>query len=107
MTDQTVWIVIIGLGIGTFIIRYSFIGIIGDKELPEWLVRHLRYVTVAVLPGLVAPLVVWPAATNGDADPARLTAATVALFIGAVFKSTLGAVFGGMSALYLVQNIFY
>ncbi|MBT4078604.1 MAG: AzlD domain-containing protein, partial [Gammaproteobacteria bacterium] len=37
MTDQTVWIVIIGLGIGTFIIRYSFIGIIGDKELPEWL----------------------------------------------------------------------
>jgi len=29
------------------------------------------------------------------------------LFIGAVFKSTLGAVFGGMSALYLVQNIFY
>ncbi|MBT3206070.1 MAG: AzlD domain-containing protein [Gammaproteobacteria bacterium] len=107
MTDQTVWIVIIGLGIGTFIIRYSFIGIIGDKELPEWLVRHLRYVPVAVLPGLVAPLVVWPAATNGDADPARLTAATVALFIGAVFKSTLGAVFGGMSALYLVQNIFY
>lgn len=103
MNDQTIWIVIVGLGIGTFLIRYSFIGIIGDKELPEWLLRHLRYVPVAVLPGLVAPLVVWPAATNGDADPARLTAAAVALFIGAVFKSTLGAIFGGMTTLYLVQ----
>jgi len=103
MNDQTIWIVIIGLGIGTYLIRFSFIGIIGDKELPEWILRHLRYVPVAVLPGLVAPLVVWPAATDGNPDPARLTAAAVALLIGALFKSTLGAVIGGMSTLYLVQ----
>ncbi len=103
MNDQTIWTVIIGLGIGTFLIRYSFIGIIGDKELPEWMLRHLRYVPVAVLPGLVAPLVIWPAATNGDPEPARLMAAAVALFIGAIFKSPLGAVMGGMSTLYCVQ----
>lgn len=103
MSDSIIWLVIVGLGIGTFLIRYSFIGIIGDKELPEWLLRHLRYVPVAVLPGLVAPLIVWPAATDGNADPSRLIAAAVALFIGSVFKSTLGAVIGGMAALYLVQ----
>ena len=103
MNDQTVWVVIVALGIGTFLIRFSFIGIIGDKELPEWMLRHLRYVPVAVLPGLVAPLVVWPAATDGNPDPARLMAAAMALFIGAVFKSTLGAVVGGMGMLYMVQ----
>lgn len=103
MNDQTVWVVIVALGLGTFLIRYSFIGIIGDKELPEWMLRHLHYVPVAVLPGLVAPLVVWPAATDGNPDPARLMAAAMALFIGAVFKSTLGAVIGGMGMLYMVQ----
>jgi branched-subunit amino acid transport protein len=105
MNDQIIWTVIVGLGIGTFLIRYSFIGIIGDKELPEWMLRHLRYVPVAVLPGLVAPLVVWPAATDGNPDPSRLIAAATALFIGAVYKSTLGAVIGGMSMLYLIQYV--
>ena len=103
MSDQTIWIVIISLGIGTYLIRYSFLGIIGGKELPQWLLRHLRYVPVAVLPGLIAPLVVWPSATEGSPDPARLIAAAVALLIGALFRSTLGAIFGGMAALYLVQ----
>lgn len=106
MDNQTVWLVIFGLGAGTFLIRYSFIGIIGDRELPEWMLRHLRYVPVAVLPGLVAPLVVWPAATDGNPDPARLIAAASALFIGAVFRSTIGAVLGGMGMLYLVQYLF-
>ncbi len=106
MHEQTVWLVIVGLGLGTFLIRYSFIGIIGDKALPDWILRHLRYVPVAVLPGLVAPLVVWPAATGGHLDPARLTAAAMALLIGAIFRSTLGAIAGGMGMLYLVQYFF-
>ena len=103
MNDQDVWLVIIALGIGSYLIRYSFLGILGDRQLPEWLLRHLRYVPVAVLPGLIAPLVVWPTATGGSPDPARLVAAGVALLIGAWFRSVLGAIFGGMAALYLVQ----
>ncbi len=103
MTDQTIWTVIIALGVGTYLLRYSFLGIIGDRKLPEWMLRHLRYVPVAVLPGLIAPLVVWPNATDGNPDPARLIAAAVALFIGAVFRSTTGAIFGAMAALYYIQ----
>ena len=63
------WAVIWGLGIGTFLIRFSFLGMIGDRALPDWAMKLLRYVPVAVLPGLVAPLVVWPAATGGAALP--------------------------------------
>ncbi|PJN94093.1 hypothetical protein CNY89_16575, partial [Amaricoccus sp. HAR-UPW-R2A-40] len=50
------WVVIWGLGIGTFLIRFSFLGMIGDRALPDWAMRMLRYVPVAVLPGLVAPI---------------------------------------------------
>ena len=105
MNDSAIWTVIVLLGIGTFLIRYSFLGILGGRELPDWLLRHLRYVPAAVLPALVAPMVVWPPATGGEPDPARLTAAAVALLIGALFKSVLGAIVGGMVALYLVQYL--
>ena len=78
-----IWTVILALGAGTFLIRYSFIGLVGDRQLPGWATRLLRYVPMAVIPGLVAPLVVWPQATGGQPDPARLVAALVALGVGA------------------------
>lgn len=96
-----IWLVIAAVGAGTYLIRYSFIGLVGDRQLPRWVTRLLRYVPVAVMPGLVAPLVVWPAATGGETDPARLVAALVALAIGAAARSVLGAIVGGMTALYL------
>ena len=105
MNDTSIWITIIALGIGTFLIRFSFLGLLGGRDLPEWLTRHLRYVPVAVLPGLVAPLVVWPEATGGQADLARSLAALTALAIGALTRSVLGAIFGGMAVLYGVQFV--
>lgn len=96
-----IWVVILVLGAGTFLIRYSFIGLVGDRELPGWARRLLRYVPVAVMPGLVAPLIVWPHATGGEPDPARLLAAAATLAIGALTRSVLGAIAGGMVVLYL------
>ena len=71
-SDAQIWTIIVLLGVGTFLIRFSFLGLIGSRKLPEWALRHLRYTPVAVLPGLVAPLVLFPAATDGNPDPARL-----------------------------------
>jgi branched-subunit amino acid transport protein len=67
-----IWAIILALALGTFALRYSFLGLIGRRRLPEWALRHLRYTPVAVLPGLIAPLVLFPAATDGQPDPARL-----------------------------------
>lgn len=105
MSDTLIWTVIVLLGIGTFLIRFSFIGLVGDKELPAWALRLLRYVPVAVMPGLIAPMVVWPGATDGQLDPPRLIAATVALGIGIMTRSVIGAIIGGMVALYLSQTL--
>ncbi len=102
MTDTaTTWFIIFALGIGTFALRFVFIGIIGDRDLPPWVLRHLRYTAVAVLPGLVAPLVLWPAATNGQPDAPRLAAALVTLGVGYLTKNVIYAILGGAATLYL------
>ena len=100
-----IWAIILGLGIGTFLIRFSFLGLLGGRDRPPVALRLLRYTAVAVIPGLVAPLVVWPQATGGEPDPARLSAALVALGLGVVFRNVLLAIFGGAGTLYLVQAL--
>lgn len=93
------WIVTALLGVGTFLIRFSFLGILGGRELPEWALRHLRYVGVAVFPALVTPLVLWPEATGGQTDPIRIVAIIAALLAGWRFGVN-AAIIAGMGALY-------
>lgn len=107
MTDPiiakgTLWTVIILLGLGSFALRFAFLGLIGDRPMPDWIMRHLRYTAVAVLPGLVAPLVVWPTATDGALDLPRLAAALATLAVGYVTKNVLAAIFSGAGVLYLL-----
>lgn len=100
MSEIYIWTIIIVLGIGTYLIRFSFLGLIGGKDLPEWVLRHLRYTAVAVLPGLVAPLVLWPAATNGEVDPARLSAALVTFGVGLLTRNVIAAILSGGVTLF-------
>lgn len=102
---ETIWTVIIVLGVGTFVIRFSFLGLIGRRAMPEWVLRHLRYTAVAVLPGLVAPLVIWPQATGGQPDAARMLAALATLAIGLWSRSVLGAMIAGATVLYAVLAV--
>lgn len=101
MIDKSdLWIIIAGLGIGSYLMRFAFIGLVGGRPMPEWLLRHLRYTAVAILPALVAPLVAWPAATGGTPDPARLMAALVTLVLGLATRNVFAAIFGGAVTLY-------
>ena len=97
------WIIIIGLGLGSFGLRFVFLGLVGDRPMPEWVLRHLRYTAVAVLPAIVTPLVIWPGATDGQPDPARLAAAIVTLGVGYFTKNVLLAI--GLGAATLVGGL--
>ena len=104
MIDKTeLWIVIIGLGIGSFALRFAFTGLVGDRQLPIWLMRHLRYTAVGILPAIVAPAVLWPAATNGDFDIPRVSAAIITLTLGLIWKNVVGSIIGGVATLYILQ----
>ncbi len=95
ITHWDAWITIILLGLGSFCLRFIFLGAVGGRELPEWVLRHLRYTPVAILPAMVAPLVVWPQATGGETDPLRLVVALATLAIGYLTKNSILAMIGG------------
>lgn len=101
----SIWTVIALLGIGTFAIRWSFLGLLGNRELPEWALRHLRYTAVAILPALITPRVLWPEATGGETDPARLAAALLALTVGYLTRSAVATIVTGLGALLLLQAV--
>ena len=84
---DTLWIVIVVLGLGSFGLRFMFTGFVGDTA-------------VAILPALVAPQVMWPAATEGETDPARLAAALATLAVGLLTRNVILAILTGGATLY-------
>jgi branched-subunit amino acid transport protein len=104
-SDAQIWAIILALALGSFALRYSFLGLIGQRQLPEWALRHLRYTAVAVIPGLIAPLVLFPTATGGAPDPARLLAAAATLAVGLWTKSVLWAILGGAFTLFAMLQV--
>jgi branched chain amino acid efflux pump len=94
LSAATIWTVILLLGLGTYLIRLSFLGLIGSRVLPGWVLRHLRYAPFAVIPGLVLPMLV-PA--EGRPEPLRLAVAVLVLLLGWRTKSNAMAL--GLGAL--------
>ena len=59
MSDIDVWTVIVLVGVGTFLVRFSFFVLFEYLEtVPAGVERALRFVPAAVLAALVAPAVV-------------------------------------------------
>lgn len=78
-----IWEIIIGGGIITYLIRLSFIALIGRLSLPEWFSRSLRYVPAAVLTAITVPeLTNWNGkAVNITWNNPQLIAGTVAILV--------------------------
>ena len=101
-TTAEIWWIIIALGIATYLIRFSFLGLIGDRTLPEWLLRHLRYTPVAILPALVTPTLLWPDATGGQISAPHL----IAVASGYWRKNAVLAAVAGMAAFLALSAVF-
>ncbi|MEM7671694.1 MAG: AzlD domain-containing protein, partial [Pseudomonadota bacterium] len=100
MDGAYVWAVIIGLGVASALIRYSFLGFLRGRDLPTGLQRALGFVPVAAFPAIFMPMVMFDAA--GDwAELSRPVAAAAALIVGVASRSMLAAILAGMTALLL------
>lgn len=104
ISDAAFWTLTAALGVGTFLIRFSFLGLLGGRQLPDWALLHLKYVGAAVFPALITPLLLWPDATGGQTDPIRLLAAAAAFAAGIRF-GVVPAIVAGMGSLYILQFI--
>ena len=98
-TTAQIWTLILALGIGTFVLRLSFLGLLGGRTLPDWAMRVLRYTPVAVLPGLMAPLVLLPPEAGATLDWIKLTVAAATLLAGWKTGSVIWGIVGGFAAL--------
>lgn len=102
-TTAQIWAVIIGLGLGSYLLRLSFLGLIGSRDLPDWVLRHLRYTAVAVMPGMITPLILFPQATGGTLDAVRLGAAVATIAISLWTHNATLTIFGGAAVLFALH----
>jgi branched-subunit amino acid transport protein len=93
------WTVILVLGLVTYLIRFSFLGLFAGREPPEAVRRALAYVPSAVLPALAAPMVALDPA-GGPAAPSLWLAALAALALGAATGRMGLSVLAGFAALH-------
>ncbi|MEM9783522.1 MAG: AzlD domain-containing protein [Pseudomonadota bacterium] len=95
MSEIGLWSLIIGLGITTYLIRFSFLGMLSGRQLPNSMMRALSFVPVTVLPALVAPMILMDEG-RFIADPPRIVAALVGLAIGAMLRHVFAAIAAAM-----------
>lgn len=103
LTNAEIWLVILGLGAGSYLLRLSFLGIVGNRDLPEWLLRHLRYTAVAVMPGMITPMILFPNATGGQFDVVRMGAAIATIAISIWTRNATLTIFGGAAVLFALH----
>lgn len=101
----TIWLVIVGLGIATYLIRFSFLGLLGGRPVSERVRRVLGFVPATVLPALIAPMVLSDGAGGFSVDPATGAASAAALVAGYATASTIAGIGAGIAGFTLVTLI--
>lgn len=101
------WLIVVSIGIGTYLLRFSFIGVFGTRPMPIWAQRPLKYVAPAVLAALVLPAVLL-ANDRMDVTPLgnpRFLAALLAGVVAWRLKSVAAVIVVGMALLWALQAI--
>jgi len=95
------------VGIGTYLLRLSFVAIVGRRSMPDWALVPIRYVAPAVLAALVAPAVLFHDGML-DVAPAsnpRAIAALIAVLVAWKTKNVAVVIVAGMSVVWLLQAL--
>ena len=100
--------IVAAVGIGTYLIRLSFIGIVGDRTMPDWAMVPIRFVAPAVLAALAAPAVLLDdgvLALSPATNP-RALAAAVALLLAWKTRNVAVVIVAGMATVWALQAMF-
>lgn len=105
MDNPTLWMLFFAAGLGTFLVRLSFIQFHGSTEaLIQRSKNVLMLLPPAILAALCIPAIVFTRpATEYQVDPVQLIAAAVAILIAKFSRSVFWPVVGGMLCLWLLR----
>jgi len=103
-SGPVVWGLILLIGLLTFLIRLSFIGLFGYlDEIPPRIEGTLRFVPAAVLAALVAPSFIALEPGAGGVAVDKLTAGVVAGGVAWRTEDVLMTIGAGMATLWVVR----
>lgn len=104
MSDTTVWLTILGVGLGTYLLRLSFIALWQKLRIPAVVDSGLEYVPAAVLAALVLPALLRPEGViDLSPDNYRLVAGLLAAAVAWFSRSMLLTLGVGMGTLWLLE----
>jgi len=101
---KTELILILGMAIVTFSIRYVLLGLASRIELPELLKESLKFIAPAVLTAITVPAVLMPAGELAISfrNP-YLISAGLAVVAGILSKNVLITIVVGLSGFFIYQ----
>jgi branched-subunit amino acid transport protein len=106
MNETVLWLTILGAGLGTWLLRLSFIEAWQWLAVPPLLDRALRYVPAAVMAALVVPALVRPeGVVDLSLDNLRLLAGLAAAVVAWRSRNVLLTLAVGMAALWILQAL--
>ncbi len=101
------WLTLIGMGLITFLIRLSVIGLMGNAEIPPLVRRALRFVPPAVLSAIIFPELLRPGGSlNISLGNFRLLAGLAAALVAWRTKNVVLTIAVGMAMLWVLQFFF-
>jgi branched-subunit amino acid transport protein len=100
-------LIILGMMVVTFGVRYPVLAIVGRVDLPEPVLRALKYVPVAVLTAIIAPAVlIQEDKIDLMPDNAYLIGAIVAIIVSWRTKNLLATIVIGMAVFLIWRGLF-
>lgn len=103
MTGVETWSMIAGLGVLTYLIRFSFIGLMRGRKFPPVVMTALNHVPAAVLPAMVAPIVMLDRTGGGWGAAHDMVAAASVLAVGMATRNVLWGIVAGFAAWHLAR----
>ncbi len=98
------WTAIVILGVGTYLIRLSFIQAMDRCKPPQSVNQLLRFIPAAVLPAIIAPaLCLQGSHLNLSWDNPRLIAGALAAITAWRFRNMLLPIIVGMATLWVLE----
>jgi branched-subunit amino acid transport protein len=105
LSPTLIWILLGVAGLGTWLIRLSFIALLGrTAAIPDLAMRILRLIPAAVLAAIVTPSITH-ASGSFDLATDRFVAGVIAGLVAWRTKNVLATIGAGMGVLWLLQAI--
>jgi branched chain amino acid efflux pump len=101
---MTLWLMLLIIGLITYAIRLSCIGLLGQREMPALLLKALRFVPLTVLPAIILPQLFLRNNTLVlSVQNPRWIAGVLAAIVAWRTRNVLLTILVGMVALWVLQ----